>query len=83
MQIMMELAVLKMGLSIQEAINAATINASFACGLNDKVGSIEKGKRADLLILSVENLRQIPYFWGINKVKKVILNGRVLDFQDE
>ena len=83
MQIMMELAVLKMGLSIQEAINAATINASFACGLNKRKGSIEKGKRADLLILSVENLRQIPYFWGINKVKKVILNGRLLDFHDE
>jgi imidazolonepropionase len=83
MQIMMELAVLKMGLSIQEAINASTVNASFACGLNEKVGSIEKGKRADLLILSIENFRQIPYFWGINKVKKVILNGRELDFQDE
>jgi imidazolonepropionase len=83
MQIMMELAVLKMGLSIQEAINASTVNASFACGLNEKVGSIEKGKRADLLILSVENFRQIPYFWGTNKVHKVILNGRLLDFHDE
>lgn len=83
MQIMVELAVMKMGLSIQEAINAATINASFACGLNKRTGSIEKGKRADLLILSVENLKQIPYFWGINKAKKVILNGRELDFQDE
>lgn len=83
MQIMMELAVLKMGLSIQEAINASTINASFACGLSKKTGSIEKGKRADFVLLSVENYQQIPYIWGINKARKVILNGRLLDFQDE
>jgi len=80
MQAMIELAVLKMSLSIEEAVNAATINASFACGIEKETGSIEIGKRADLLLLQVDRYQKIPYFWGVNKVAKVFISGQVVDF---
>ncbi len=80
MQMMMELSVLKMGFMIEEAIHAATINAAFACGIAHQVGSIAKGKKANLMMLDVDNYKKIPYFWGINKVQDVVLNGEFLDF---
>ncbi len=82
MQMMLELSVLKMGLSIQEAINACTINAAFACGLQHQAGSIEKGKKANMIILKIDNFKKIPYIWGINKIKQVVLNGKLLDFRN-
>ncbi len=78
MQMMIEIAILQMGLTIPAAINAATVNASFACGLQDATGAIERGKRADLIILSIESLEEFPYRFGLNKVTRVLLNG--IDF---
>jgi imidazolonepropionase len=78
MQMMIEIAILQMGLTLPEAINAATVNASFACGLEHKTGLMEKGKRADLLVLSASSLEEIPYRFGLNKVTRVLLNG--IDF---
>jgi imidazolonepropionase len=78
MQMMIEIAILQMGLTLPEAINAATVNASFACGLEHETGLMEKGKRADLLVLSTPSLEDIPYRFGLNKVTRVLLNG--IDF---
>lgn len=75
MQMMMELSVLKFSLSIEEAINACTINASFACGLSQETGSIERGKRADLALYDVDTYKKLPYQWGINKLKSLFVKG--------
>jgi imidazolonepropionase len=61
-----------------EAFNAATINAADAIGLGDKVGSIEIGKRADLLILNTTDYREAVYEFGGNIVEKVIKAGRAV-----
>jgi imidazolonepropionase len=62
-----------------EALNAGTINAAHAVGLGDVAGSIETGKRADLLILKEADYRHIPYFFGGNPVETVIVGGRMKD----
>lgn len=78
MQLMISLACLKMKLLPAEAINAATINGAFAIDRAHEVGSLEVGKKADIIILEVDNYRKLPYFFGINLVETVIKNGQVI-----
>ncbi len=78
MQLMISLACLKMKLLPSEAINAATINAAFAIDRAHEVGSLEVGKKADIIILDIENHNQLPYFFGINLVETVIKNGKIV-----
>ena len=61
-----------------EALNAGTLNAAHAIGLSSKIGSIEVGKQADLLILKEANYRHIAYFFGHNPVATVIKQGRII-----
>ncbi|HEX8287656.1 MAG TPA: imidazolonepropionase [Pyrinomonadaceae bacterium] len=61
-----------------EAFNAATINAAFAVGLGDKIGSIEAGKQADLIIFDTDDYREIAYEFGGNMISKVIKNGKIV-----
>ncbi|MGQ9805307.1 MAG: imidazolonepropionase [Chlorobiales bacterium] len=77
MQLVMFVACAQMSLSPCEALTAATLNAAYSLGLSDTVGSIEIGKRADLLILDTPNFEQAIYFFGINHSKTVIKNGVV------
>jgi imidazolonepropionase len=72
------LAVLKLGLSIEESLTAATLNAACSLGLGAEVGSIEPGKRADLVLLDAPNLLHLVYHYGINPVGAVIKAGRVV-----
>jgi imidazolonepropionase len=72
------LAVMKMRLSVEEAITAATLNAAGAVELSEEVGSLEKGKRADLTLLNLATYRQIPYFFAHNPVYMVISGGEVV-----
>lgn len=60
-----------------EALNACTINAAHAIGSSDKVGSIEVGKKADLLILKSHDYRAAAYEFGANPVDMTIINGEV------
>ncbi len=59
-----------------EALNAVTINAAIAVGLGDKIGSIEVGKQADVIILDTDDYRQLAYEFGGNAVETVIKNGK-------
>lgn len=61
-----------------EAMNAATINAAYAIGLGDRVGSIEIGKAADLLIIDSNDYRLASYEFGGNLAASVIKNGMVV-----
>ena len=59
------------------AVAAATINAAAAVGRSERVGSLEPGKQADLIVLSVDDYRHLGYRFGGNLVKHVIKKGRV------
>lgn len=76
MQSMVELSVLKLNLLVEEAINAATVNAAFALCLQDEAGSLEENKRGNFIFLDIKNYKEIPYIWGTNKVYKVVINGK-------
>ena len=77
LQFMLALACRKMGLTPDQAIAAATINAAAAINRQNAIGSIEPGKQADLLILDVNNYRHLGYRFGTNLVSTVIKRGRI------
>jgi imidazolonepropionase len=77
MQFVIALACRALKLTPAQAIAAATINAAYAIRRHDQVGSLEPGKQADLLILSVPDYRHLGYRFGTNLVKQVIKRGRV------
>jgi len=75
MQFIIALACRFMKMTPAEAIAAATINAAHAIGLGHQVGSLEAGKKADLLILDIPDYRHLPYRFGVNLVDGVIKSG--------
>ncbi|MBT9582013.1 imidazolonepropionase [bacterium] len=75
MQMALSLAVLKLGLSPEEAILAATVNSAHSLGLGQQVGSLEAGKRADVLALDLQDVREWPYHYGVNLVEAVYCKG--------
>ena len=77
MQFVLALACRSMKLTPAQAIVASTINSAYAIRRDDRIGSLEVGKQADMLILSVPDYRQLGYRFGTNLVKKVIKRGRV------
>jgi imidazolonepropionase len=77
MQIAIALSCRYMGLTPAQAIAAATINSAYAIRRADTIGSIEVGKQADMLILSVPDYRHLGYRYGTNLVKQVIKRGQV------
>ncbi|MBI5125700.1 MAG: imidazolonepropionase [Planctomycetes bacterium] len=78
MQLIMTLACLELGMTPEEVISAATINAAHALGYAHRVGSLEVGKRADVLILDVPAYTHLTYQFGVNHVKTVIKTGKVV-----
>jgi imidazolonepropionase len=78
MQMVIALACRYMGLTQAQAIAAATLNAAFAIGRGDQVGSLMPGYQADLLILDVDDYRQLGYRYGTNLVRTVIKRGQVV-----
>jgi len=77
MQFVIALACRALKLTPAQAIAAATINAAQAIRRADRIGSIEPGKQADLLVLSVPDYRQLGYRFGTNLVRQVIKRGQV------
>ncbi len=85
-QLVIAMACRFMRMTPAEAVTAATINAAYAVNRASEVGTLEVGKRADVLILSVPNHRFLGYRFGVNLVEKVIKNGRLVvdrEKQDE
>lgn len=78
LQIIMSLASLKLGMSVEEILNAVTVNAAFAVNMEDKIGSIEKGKQADLLIFDMPSYKYLIYNFGVNNLGTVIKKGKVV-----
>ena len=78
MQLVIALAVLRMGLSPAEALRAATLGGAHALGLGDEIGSLEVGKAADLLVWEADDLLEMGYHLGTNRVETVVVGGRVL-----
>jgi imidazolonepropionase len=74
----MSLACTHMKMSPAEAIAAATINGAWALRVADRKGSIEAGKDADLAVFAVENYREIPYWFGVNRCVMTAMNGTVV-----
>ena len=78
MPIILSMACLMMKMSPAEAVVASTITSAYAVGRADDVGSIEKGKKADLVIWNVRDYREIPYHYGVNLVDRVVKDGKIL-----
>lgn len=77
MPMILVLAVFELGLSIEESLTAATLNAACCLGLGAEAGSIEPGKRADLVLLDTPNLLHVAYHYGVNPVASVVKDGRL------
>ncbi len=79
MNLVISLACIKMKMTPEEAINAATINAAYAIELSETHGSITKGKVANLLLTKeIPSYGFLPYSFGSNHIEKVFLAGKAL-----
>ena len=76
MNFVVSTACIKMKLTPEEAINAATLNGAYAMGISNQYGSITKGQKANLIITkNVPSYNYLPYAFGENNIEKVIING--------
>jgi imidazolonepropionase len=80
MPLMMTIACTQMSITPEEAITASTLNGAAAMGVSDQVGSIEVGKRADIVLYDIPNYRYLAYHFGTNLAAKIIKNGTILEF---
>lgn len=72
-------ACIKMKMTPEEAINAATINGAYAMGISETHGSITRGKRANLIITKpIVSFYQLPYEFGSNLIENVIIEGKMI-----
>jgi imidazolonepropionase len=78
MPMAMSLACTHMKMSPAEAIAAATINGAWALRVADRKGTIESGKDADLALFAVDDYREIPYWFGVNRCAMTMMNGVVV-----
>lgn len=78
MSMILTLACLQLGMTPAEAIRAATINAAHAVGRGADRGSLEVGKRADLVVWDIPSWRYLPTHFGVSLVRTVIKDGRLV-----
>lgn len=80
MSFVISTACIKMKLTPEEAINAATINGAYAMGIANEYGSITKGKKANVIITKkIPSYYYLPYAFGDNHIDKVIINGKEIN----
>jgi len=70
-----QLAVFELGLTIEEVLVGLTLNAAATLGLAGEIGSLEPGKRADVVVLDAPNLLHLAYHYGVNPVRSVVKGG--------
>jgi imidazolonepropionase len=73
MQMILGLAMSAMGMTLEEALMAATINGARALALQDQIGSLEVGKRCELALWSINDYHEIGYHFGINLIRSVLV----------
>ncbi len=78
MQMMMAIAVLQMKMTTEEALTASTINAAHSIERAHEIGSLEEGKKADIVVFDALNHKYFPYHYGINLAEKVFKNGELV-----
>ncbi|MEE9501890.1 MAG: imidazolonepropionase [Candidatus Aminicenantaceae bacterium] len=74
----MQLAVFTLKMGVEEAVNAVTANASYALTRDQEIGSLEVGKKMDLVLCRAPHYLTLVYHFGINPIKHVIKNGNVV-----
>ncbi|MCK7590520.1 imidazolonepropionase [Subsaxibacter sp. CAU 1640] len=79
MNFVVSTACIKMKMTPEEAINAATINGAYAMGISNQYGSVCRGKKANLIITKeIASYYNLPYAFGDNLIDKVIINGQIV-----
>jgi imidazolonepropionase len=78
MPFLLALSCIQMRMTPEEAINAATLNGAYAMEVNDELGSITIGKKANLILTKpIPSLAYLPYSFGDNLIEKVIIQGKI------
>ena len=77
MQMMMTIAILQMRMTTEEAFTASTINAAHAIERAKEIGSLEVGKKADIVIFDAPNHKYVAYHYGVNLAERVYKNGKL------
>ena len=81
MSFISSLGCIKYNMTPEEVINATTLNSAYAMGVSDCLGSISRGKIANVFITSaVEGIASLPYSFGSNLIETVIINGEIQTF---
>jgi imidazolonepropionase len=78
MQSVIALGCLYLGLTVEEAISAATINGAHAVGRGERVGSLELGKLANLILLNISDYRELEHHFGMNLVHMTMSRGNFI-----
>jgi imidazolonepropionase len=78
MQLTISLACYQMRMTPAEAITAATVNAAASLGLEKRIGTLERGKRADLLVIDAPSYSHLPYRLGANLCSVVVKDGKTI-----
>jgi imidazolonepropionase len=82
MPMVLSLACSQLRMSPAEAISASTINAAYSLGRHNTIGSLEIGKQADLAVFEVEDYREIPYYFGMQRCWMTMKNGEIIHMRD-
>jgi imidazolonepropionase len=82
MPMILSLACSRLRMTPAEAVTAATLNAAHSLGRAGKIGSIERGKQADLAVFEVADYREIPYYFGVNTCWMTMKRGEIVWLRD-
>ena len=82
MPMILSVACTQLRLTPAEAIAAATINAAYSLNRADRLGSLENGKQADFAVFEVDDYREIPYYFGMNRCWMAVKHGEIIQIRD-